>query len=166
MRRRLIIAAVFLLAGTVVNVAVAWGCAAWVPLGQPNRYAALEDGRWWEVAQFEALGSTRIVSFKGFFELSVAAVVTDAEEMLPYWAAPLAHSGTAIRDARGFPARSLHCAATLANGTLTTNLRYGGFPLRPWQPLDVPARGEYYPSAPSGPGSASTRSSTQPFSGF
>ncbi len=31
MKRRLIIVAMFLLAGAVVNVAVAWGCAAWVP---------------------------------------------------------------------------------------------------------------------------------------
>ncbi len=31
MKRRLLIVAVFLLAGAVVNVAVAWGCAAWAP---------------------------------------------------------------------------------------------------------------------------------------
>ena len=30
MKRRLFIAAIFLLAGAVVNVAVAWGCAAWL----------------------------------------------------------------------------------------------------------------------------------------
>ena len=32
MKRRLLIAAVFLLAGAVVNVVVAWGCAAWMPV--------------------------------------------------------------------------------------------------------------------------------------
>ncbi len=32
MRRRLLIAAIFLLAGAVVNVAVAWGCALWSPV--------------------------------------------------------------------------------------------------------------------------------------
>ena len=31
MKRHLLIVAVFLLAGAVVNVAVAWGCAAWAP---------------------------------------------------------------------------------------------------------------------------------------
>ena len=30
MKRRLLIVTVFLLAGVVVNVAVAWGCAVWV----------------------------------------------------------------------------------------------------------------------------------------
>ena len=33
-KRRLLIVAVFLLAGAVVNVAVAWGCVTWVPLDQ------------------------------------------------------------------------------------------------------------------------------------
>ncbi len=32
MRRRLLIATIFLLAGAVVNVAVAWGCALWSPV--------------------------------------------------------------------------------------------------------------------------------------
>ncbi len=33
MKRPLLIIAVFLLAGAVVNVAVAWGCSAWVDVG-------------------------------------------------------------------------------------------------------------------------------------
>ena len=33
MKRRLCIIVIFLLAGAVVNVAVAWGCALWVPMG-------------------------------------------------------------------------------------------------------------------------------------
>ena len=33
MKRRLLIVATFLLAGAVVNVAVAWGCALWSPIG-------------------------------------------------------------------------------------------------------------------------------------
>ncbi len=154
MKRRLLIVAVFLLAGAVVNVAVAWGCAAWIPLGKPNRHTVLEDGAWWVVTQFEALGSTRIVSVKGIFELSVAAVVTDAEEMLPYWASPLAQSRTAIRDARGFPARSLHCTTALVDGTLTTDLRYGGLTLRPWQPMDMHRSWRALPLRPIWPGFA------------
>ena len=37
MKRHLLIVAVFLLAGAVVNVAVAWGCALWSPLPPPER---------------------------------------------------------------------------------------------------------------------------------
>ena len=33
MRRMIVISLLFLLAGAVVNVAVAWGCAVWAPLG-------------------------------------------------------------------------------------------------------------------------------------
>ena len=35
MKRRLLIVAAFLLAGPVVNVAVAWGCAALIRLSKP-----------------------------------------------------------------------------------------------------------------------------------
>ncbi len=42
MRRRLLILAAFLLAGAVVNVAVAWGCAAWSPLRRQGRTTASE----------------------------------------------------------------------------------------------------------------------------
>lgn len=49
MKRRLLAAAVFVLAGSVVNVAAAWGCLAWSPtdadvLGR----AARHDHRWWQ----------------------------------------------------------------------------------------------------------------------
>ena len=54
MKRRLLIAAMFLLAGAVVNVAVAWGCAAYSP-EQPARGArsprtelSRSDVRWWQ----------------------------------------------------------------------------------------------------------------------
>ncbi len=43
MKRRLLIVAVFLLAGAVVNVAVAWGCAFWSPVqASPSSTLALE----------------------------------------------------------------------------------------------------------------------------
>ncbi len=42
-RRRLLIAAIFLLAGAVVNVAVAWGCAAWVPVDMATSSVKSED---------------------------------------------------------------------------------------------------------------------------
>ena len=42
-RRHLLIAAVFLLAGAVVNVAVAWGCALWSPPGTIESPSRSED---------------------------------------------------------------------------------------------------------------------------
>ncbi len=43
MRRRIVIIAIFLLAGAVVNVAVAWGCAFWSPVqASPSSTLALE----------------------------------------------------------------------------------------------------------------------------
>ncbi len=43
MKRRLLILAVFLLLGAVVNVAVAWGCAVWVPPAPHGSGATLLD---------------------------------------------------------------------------------------------------------------------------
>ena len=40
MKRRLLTIAIFLLAGAVVNVAVAWGCAVWVPTHNSQRVLA------------------------------------------------------------------------------------------------------------------------------
>ncbi len=50
MKRRLLIVAVFLLAGVVVNVAVAWGCAIWSSLPSPGRMRgpAPADLAWWQ----------------------------------------------------------------------------------------------------------------------
>ncbi len=50
MKRRLLIVAVFLLAGAVVNVAVAWGCALWSPLPPPERMRGPTpaDRAWWQ----------------------------------------------------------------------------------------------------------------------
>ena len=44
MRRRLLTIAIFLLAGAVVNVAVAWGCAAWANVGTDYTEGISEDG--------------------------------------------------------------------------------------------------------------------------
>ncbi len=53
MRRRIIIVAIFLLAGAVVNVAVAWGCAMWSSPGpepQPTlgKRPTVDEGLWWK----------------------------------------------------------------------------------------------------------------------
>ncbi len=85
MRRRLLTIAIFLLAGAVVNVAVAWGCDRWVPLmwqsgdGWPMRFrplrseafgrrglSILEDGIsvvWWE-SGWPALSVRRVLVYR------------------------------------------------------------------------------------------------------
>ncbi len=50
MKRRIFIVVIFLLAGAVVNVAVAWGCAVWSPLPPPERMRGPTpaDRAWWQ----------------------------------------------------------------------------------------------------------------------
>ena len=60
MRRHLLIAAIFLLAGAVVNVAVAWGCAAYIDIAKSSR---IEVGRreQWHVVQRRIGGASRVL---------------------------------------------------------------------------------------------------------
>ena len=72
MKRRLLIIAVFLLLGAVLNVAVAWGCAVWIPASGPylgeRRIASLReleaDGTWrfWAITRFERSGAVLYIS--------------------------------------------------------------------------------------------------------
>ena len=67
MTRRLLILAAFLLAGAVVNVGVAWGCAVWIPASGPyigeSRNARLceldadRSWRYWSITRFERSGA-------------------------------------------------------------------------------------------------------------
>ncbi len=90
MKRRLLIIAVFLLVGVVVNVAVAWACAAFV---DPSRdsdatVASRATGhRTWELVKFQRLGVTCFWSTHGW-----QAAPTDwpgygpsPETLLPSW---------------------------------------------------------------------------------
>ena len=101
MRRRVIVVLVLLLAGAVVNVAVAWGCAAWIPCLRPHEdyvYTTWYEGEHGFTATiYEDAGRTAT----GFFQTSMhrtdfdAAIkkveptlvtpVTEAE--LPSWSA-------------------------------------------------------------------------------
>ena len=86
MKRRLLIIAVFLLLGAVVNVAVAWGCAAWADLGTDYTEGISEDGtasllRW----------SSNIGTLI-YFERNRTATLNRAwrgrrrmDELSPYW---------------------------------------------------------------------------------
>ncbi|MEE8153361.1 MAG: hypothetical protein V3T53_00205 [Phycisphaerales bacterium] len=68
MKRRLLIVAIFLLAGSVVNVAVAWGCAAWIDV-RPSRPrtgwqddASLSRDLGWVIKRRDAFGATRVTA--------------------------------------------------------------------------------------------------------
>ncbi len=68
MRRHLFIAAIFLLAGAVVNVAVAWGFAAWVDPQWHNANERVggcwvaENSRYWIIWERRTTGAVRIIS--------------------------------------------------------------------------------------------------------
>ncbi len=87
MKRRLLIIAILLLLGAVVNVGVAWGCAVWSPV----RYASIprferrptyEEQRWWRASippQAASLG-TRVWRGRGF---GCDALVITGERLRP-----------------------------------------------------------------------------------
>ena len=74
MKRRLLILAIFLLLGAVVNVAVAWACAAWINIIEfPSARAPVKIGyvcsaagpRCWQVSVIDGLGAARYMSLAG-----------------------------------------------------------------------------------------------------
>ena len=65
MRRRLFTLALFLLLGAVVNVVVAWGCAAWLEPGSRWEFGQryVEPGLYWSVSWYQRWGFTRVKSW-------------------------------------------------------------------------------------------------------
>ena len=64
-KRRLLIAAVFLLAGAVVNVAMAWGCATWVDVSRDYQaaersYSQPASDQTWTTEELSVVGAMRI----------------------------------------------------------------------------------------------------------
>ncbi len=152
MKRRLLIVAVFLLAGAVVNVAVAWGFAAWNPkIVDFYRWTAQPQGAeslW--VAQINSPGSTRLLFAKGVFAPPEPTDIVVAEEdLLPSWAVLAGRGINAVEsgghwekiwDARGWPARSMYCEFEMAQrGAFATSIELGGIELAPSRHLP-PAR--------------------------
>jgi hypothetical protein len=113
-KRLIVTILILLLAGAMVNVAVAWGLAAWVDVLEgegTRRFLYVRDGQWF-VTEYRALGSTLVSSAitHGRPKSRPRLVrVKDEDDMLPYWA-PIRESQGAIRDARGFPARTMVCS--------------------------------------------------------
>ena len=89
-KRRLLIIAIFLLAGAVVNVAVAWGCAAFIdPTADPNEIVASRTTghRTWELLRFQVPGVTFFWSTHGWMAepLDFPPHGPSPESLLPSW---------------------------------------------------------------------------------
>src|SRR5262245_43168072 len=137
MRRRALKITMFLLAGVLLNVAVAWGCAAWVGVGpsdvvltgwlnDPN----LRSGHRWALTQYRAFGTTRVLAMVRQSERFVIPLDAEhlrgalPEDVVPHWSSLL---DAALRqsldnrngldvlpcviyeDGRGWPLRALCC---------------------------------------------------------
>jgi len=132
-RRRLLIAAIFLLAGAVVNVAVAWGCAAWAdvmirsPVGLSGLSWLMTDDYTEGISEDGTASLLRWSSNVGtliYFERTRTATLDRTmrgslrmDELSPYWLhldVPSAayQSGridfeNSFTDARGWPALTM-----------------------------------------------------------
>ncbi len=127
MNRRLLIVAVFLLAGAVVNVAVAWVCAIGIDgtQGEPARGLVMVASESWQVTKLTRPGATVIISVrnKGLPQHREIHAGPSPDQLIPPWADQLvtptqifrsteAPAGSRvfefrILDARGWPMRSL-----------------------------------------------------------
>ncbi len=137
MRRRVVVVAVFLVLGAVLNLAVAWGGAAASDFGTGEvleLYAGLGDARHWEVYRWERFLGTRILSRTWRGPAPADANDGDPAELLSGWgeirppAAATAEDATQIDEAWGFPARTLSCRSDSAHdrGRMSGVIRLGG----------------------------------------
>lgn len=129
MRHRLVTVVIFLLAGAVVNVGVAWGCAVWLSLNPAksdvrevaNRLvrSPLWQDIWCEVRTLNRPGGRRFGIVWWYWEADetsqYADVDTQLNEILPRWAFAALLSRTTppedmeviVLDSRGWPLPSL-----------------------------------------------------------
>ena len=146
--------------GCFSTIAVAWACAAWVPVGtQPQRYSG--DGRegsgvgLWFVQRNDSFGVTRVesdhyVNVAGSFLGSV----TPAAAILPEWAEAHIHLGGSTEQLRffgtGLPLRALQCRVKLDTFGAGTDHWRGGFALKS-RPADPPSPTMLVPTLPYQP---------------
>ena len=174
MRRWVTRLAVFLLLGAIVNIGVAWGCAAWVrPASKAIGFGTLIVSRAerprWSVEWIEGWGAIRYTYYPEQVTLAANdAVVMDAH---PTWSrtaqktAITLHGGAPtwilvenmiVEDARGWPFFALRCEFVIANPLATFHMYavdvHSGIPLErvyrdgPPVPLPgvLPLRPDYY----------------------
>jgi len=88
-KRRLLIAAIFLLAGAVVNVAVAWGCAVFIdPTGAPSEVGATQGlaGQLWFIHKHDRGSAVRIRALRVSGRLDeVDEIFLIGASLVPSW---------------------------------------------------------------------------------
>lgn len=135
MGRRIRTIIIFLLAGAVTTVAVAWACAAWVSLvgSTGGARAAPMQGRLWRVVfDCRALGAERLILLGSAGPwIGGEPPVVDEEHLLPAWARrtppEIDQHAVWLHDGRGLPFHSMHCEFVLRGSELKTLL--GGIEL-------------------------------------
>ncbi len=153
MRHRVLLIGSLLLSGTVLNVAVAWGCALAVSLERGTvleLYAPLDDQLHWEVFRWDRAGGTRVVSQCWRGRAPAACNEGSPAALVPRWARiqPPDRDDprlmTQIDEAWGLPLRTLSIRGDVQPGSKAETS--GLLMLRPRQRLD--GRGFYLPLKP------------------
>ncbi len=146
MRRRLLVAAICLIAGAVMSVAVAWGCAflleVWTS-GDKETASVSKDGQTWQVMTFSGPGALSVFSIRSGMRFPGAkgSGEKDPSALIPSWtpflnpAPPFASGvqGYEYRRAegRGWPMLGLWYETSRGGGSTVTG---GGIPVGEWPP--------------------------------
>ncbi len=115
MKRRLLIIAIFLLLGAVMNVAVAWGCAVWVDVGAvpPVRGLSSSEPPRFNFSLRARLGASRFAHrvHEEWIVFVDGYRLEPRPEVVPSWMLnpPGAGKTHTIEDVRGLPALAMHC---------------------------------------------------------
>ncbi len=120
MKRSFVTILIFLLAGAVVNVGIAWGCAAWLDVfrGQHQRVTDRNtDLGVFRAAKFSRSGAVYFETLRWRGRVPVGSPVDDPNELLPAWTGLTAPTPAfesreypfeyRAVDVRGWPMRSL-----------------------------------------------------------
>jgi len=141
MRRRLLIAFIFLLGSAVVNVGVAWGCAMLTTLGVHEHFAMEQHPRGhgvWEVWSRRRSGAVFVRSIPHIIWHGVGGLPESQYrpvDLLPFWFPWHAIDSEQCVDARGWPLVCLWCSYQFSPAHPRVMTLVGGIDpgLRPWK---------------------------------
>ena len=126
---------ILMLAGAVLNVAVAWGCALLVPLGDEHGQWAVEqhpEHDRWLVLPFQRAGAVFVMSLPHTLGDLIKTERRPAD-LLPFWFPKHDLGSIQFADARGWPFVSLWCSYEEINSSLVMTVVGGLDPgLRRW----------------------------------